>query len=71
MRKCERGLHVRDGHVDEATGPEAEGVESCLCYVHITFRDSGLVIYDPAFRPEDKACDDIELVRENRAKGGK
>jgi hypothetical protein len=38
-------------------GPEAEGAEGCLCYVHTTFRDSSLAIHDPAFRPEDKACD--------------
>jgi hypothetical protein len=60
MRKRERDLHVHNGHVDEATGPEAEGAEGCLCYIHIIFRDSGLVIHDPAFRPEGKACDGID-----------
>ena len=60
MRKRERDPHVRDGHVDEATGLEAEDAEGCFCYVHITFRDSDLVIHDPAFRLEDKACDGID-----------
>ena len=56
----ERDLHVRDGHVDKAAEPEAESAEGYLCYVHITFRDSGLVIYDLTFGPEDKACDGID-----------
>ena len=45
MRKRERGLHVRDGHVDEATGPEAEAQKAAFAtstspFVILGARDS-------------------------------